>query len=100
MQAIRSCFTSFISFVLASSPLSHSPVQLTANKRKRRKKKQNRKRHQAKEKESSAHPIISYIFNNSPMVDMNVVLNASSENRNKMQVLPTPESPINNNLNK
>lgn len=34
------------------------------------------------------------------MVDINVVLNASSENRNKMQVFPTPESPINNNLNK
>ena len=34
----------------------------------------------------------------SPIVDMNVVLKASSENRNKMQVLPTPESPINNNL--
>lgn len=30
---------------------------------------------------------------------MNVVLNASSENLNKMHVFPTPESPISNNLN-
>ena len=34
-----------------------------------------------------------------PIVDMNVDVNASSENRNKMHVSPTPESPINNNLN-
>lgn len=33
------------------------------------------------------------------MVDMNVVVNASSENRNRMHVLPTPESPISNSLN-
>lgn len=33
-----------------------------------------------------------------PIVDINVVLNASSENRNNIQVLPTPESPINSNL--
>jgi hypothetical protein len=30
---------------------------------------------------------------------MNVVLNASSENLNRMHVFPTPESPISNNLN-
>jgi len=35
-----------------------------------------------------------------PIVDMNVELNASSENRNNMHVLPTPESPISNSLNK
>lgn len=33
------------------------------------------------------------------MVEINVVVNASSENRNRMHVLPTPESPISNNLN-
>ena len=32
------------------------------------------------------------------MVDMKVVLKASSENRNRIHVLPTPESPISNNL--
>lgn len=32
------------------------------------------------------------------MVEMNVELKASSENRNNTQVLPTPESPISNNL--
>ena len=36
---------------------------------------------------------------NLPMVDINVVLNALSENLYNKQVLPTPESPINNNLN-
>jgi len=35
----------------------------------------------------------------SPIVEMNVVVNASSENLNRMHVLPTPESPISNNLN-
>ena len=34
-----------------------------------------------------------------PIVDMKVVLNASSLNRKRRQVFPTPESPINNNLN-
>lgn len=34
-----------------------------------------------------------------PMVEMNVVVNASSENLNRMHVLPTPESPISNSLN-
>lgn len=34
------------------------------------------------------------------MVDINVVLKASSENLNKTLVLPTPESPIKSNLNK
>ena len=34
-----------------------------------------------------------------PMVDINVVLNASSENLNNKHVFPTPESPISNNLN-
>ena len=33
-----------------------------------------------------------------PIVDMNVVLKASSENRNRMHVFPTPESPINKSL--
>lgn len=37
---------------------------------------------------------------NVPMVEMKVVLNASSENRNSTQVLPTPESPISSSLNK
>lgn len=36
----------------------------------------------------------------SPIVDINVVLKASSENLNKTLVFPTPESPINSNLNK
>lgn len=35
-----------------------------------------------------------------PIVDMNVELKVSSENRNNIQVLPTPESPIKSNLNK
>jgi len=35
-----------------------------------------------------------------PIVDMNVVVNASSENLNKIHVFPTPESPIRSNLNK
>lgn len=34
------------------------------------------------------------------MVEINVVVKASSENLNKTQVFPTPESPINNNLNR
>jgi len=33
------------------------------------------------------------------MVEINVVLKASSENRNNSAVFPTPESPISNNLN-
>lgn len=36
---------------------------------------------------------------NLPMVDINVEVNASSENRNSIQVFPTPESPISNSLN-
>ena len=35
-----------------------------------------------------------------PIVDMNVELNASSENRNSMHVFPTPESPMSNSLNR
>ena len=35
-----------------------------------------------------------------PIVEINVVLNASSENLNNTHVLPTPESPIKSNLNK
>lgn len=35
-----------------------------------------------------------------PIVEMNVELKASSENLNRTQVFPTPESPINSNLNK
>lgn len=35
-----------------------------------------------------------------PIVEIKVVLNASSENRNNTHVLPTPESPIRSNLNK
>lgn len=38
--------------------------------------------------------------NHSPIVDINEMLNASSENLNNIDVFPTPESPINNNLNK
>ena len=38
--------------------------------------------------------------NDSPIVEIKVVLNASSENLNNTQVLPTPESPINSNLNR
>ena len=34
-----------------------------------------------------------------PIVEMNVVLKASSEKRKRRQVFPTPESPINNSLN-
>lgn len=33
------------------------------------------------------------------MVEMNVVVKASSENLNNILVFPTPESPINSNLN-
>ena len=36
---------------------------------------------------------------NSPIVEMKVVLNASSENLKRMHVFPTPESPMSNNLN-
>ncbi len=36
---------------------------------------------------------------NSPMVEMKVVLNASSENLKRMHVFPTPESPMSSNLN-
>lgn len=39
-------------------------------------------------------------YNNLPMVEMKVVLKASSENLKRTHVLPTPESPISNNLNK
>lgn len=34
-----------------------------------------------------------------PMVEMKVVLKASSEKRNRTQVFPTPESPIRSSLN-
>lgn len=34
-----------------------------------------------------------------PMVEMKVVLKASSEKRNSTQVFPTPESPISSSLN-
>lgn len=34
------------------------------------------------------------------MVDINDILNASSENLNNIEVFPTPESPIKSNLNK
>lgn len=37
---------------------------------------------------------------NSPMVEIKVELKASSENLTRMQVLPTPLSPINSSLNK
>lgn len=36
----------------------------------------------------------------SPMVEMKVALKASSEKRNRAQVLPTPESPISSSLNR
>lgn len=41
-----------------------------------------------------------YVTETSPMVEINVELKASSENLNRTQVFPTPESPINSNLNK
>jgi hypothetical protein len=47
-----------------------------------------------------AHPITSLKNSALPIVEINVVLNASSENLNKTHVLPTPESPIKSNLNK
>ena len=36
----------------------------------------------------------------SPIVEMKVELYASSENRNRMHVFPTPESPIKSSLNR
>ena len=42
--------------------------------------------------------IISRLTDNIPIVEMNVVLKASSEKRKRRQVLPTPESPINKSL--
>lgn len=36
---------------------------------------------------------------NIPIVEINVVLKASSENRNRMHVFPTPESPMSRSLN-
>lgn len=42
----------------------------------------------------------SCLYTHLPIVEMKVVLKASSENRNNMQVFPTPESPISNNLNR
>lgn len=36
----------------------------------------------------------------SPIVDINVELNASSENLKRTHVFPTPESPISKSLNK
>ena len=39
-------------------------------------------------------------LSNLPIVDMNVALKASSENRNNTQVFPTPESPISSSLNR
>lgn len=36
----------------------------------------------------------------SPMVEMKVALKASSEKRNRAQVLPTPESPMSSSLNR
>lgn len=38
-------------------------------------------------------------LDNLPMVEINVDVKASSENLKRMQVFPTPLSPINNNLN-
>lgn len=35
-----------------------------------------------------------------PIVDINDILKASSENLNSIDVFPTPESPIKSNLNK
>ena len=43
---------------------------------------------------------VLFVVSNLPMVEINVVLKASSENLNNKQVFPTPESPINSNLNK
>ena len=39
-----------------------------------------------------------FFWQNIPMVEINVALKASSLNLNKTQVLPTPESPMSNNL--
>lgn len=44
--------------------------------------------------------IFKYQRSDSPIVDMNELLNESSLNLNNRQVLPTPLSPINNSLNK
>ena len=45
----------------------------------------------------SGTPFINHDY--LPMVEIKVVLKASSENLNSKHVLPTPESPINSNLN-
>lgn len=45
-------------------------------------------------------PIFEESNRDSPIVEMNVVLKASSENLNRTHVFPTPESPIRSNLNK
>ncbi len=37
---------------------------------------------------------------NLPIVEIKVALKASSENLNRTQVFPTPESPMSNNLNR
>lgn len=43
--------------------------------------------------------IIRFLFYSKlPIVEMKVVVKASSENLNRMHVFPTPESPISNNL--
>ena len=49
---------------------------------------------------SNRHSVLQGFTNyvHPPMVDINVELKASSENRNSTHVFPTPESPISNNL--
>lgn len=46
------------------------------------------------------HKYTVYVTITVPIVEINVELKASSENLNRTQVFPTPESPINSNLNK
>jgi hypothetical protein len=47
---------------------------------------------------SESYKVINLHPGCSPIVDINVVLKASSENLNNRHVLPTPESPISSSL--
>lgn len=44
--------------------------------------------------------LLTITFDHLPIVDINEILKASSENLNNIDVFPTPESPIRSNLNK
>lgn len=48
---------------------------------------------------TTGHPVSVATWVFLPMVEMKVVLKASSEKRNSTQVFPTPESPIRSSLN-